>query len=91
MIVAVAYTPTEIRDEDSKNIYYTLLWSAIENISSHDISIILTAANTTIATCSCEMMSQSYIMDNAYVDPVTYDNGECFLFCCNTGLCITDT
>ena len=62
--------------------YYSLLQSAIENISSHDISIVLTNANAKIVSSLHDMRPQPYIRDNTYVDPVANDNRECLLLFC---------
>ena len=92
MTVTVAYDPTDIGDEGTKDMYYSILQSAIENTSSHDITIVLTDASATITSSSFDMMSQPYIVGNAYINPVTNDSEEyLLLFCHNTGLCITDT
>ena len=92
LTITVVYIPPDIRDKDTKDIYYSLLQSAIQNISFHDICIILTATNTTIAPFLHDKKSQLNITGKTCVNPVTNDNEEHLLpFCCNTGLCITDT
>ena len=92
MTIKVVYPSTGSGGEDTKDVYYNPPQSAIENFSSHDMCIVLTDAKATIASSSCDMMSQPYIKGNTYVGPVTNDNGEYLLFfCCNTYLCIGDT
>lgn len=80
MTIKVVYPSTGSEGEDTKDVYYNPPQSAIENFSSHDMCIVLTDAKTTIASSSCDMMSQPYIKGNTYVGPVTNDNGEYLLF-----------
>ena len=58
MTITVAYAPTDNGDGNTKDTHYSLLQSAIKNISSPDISIGLTNANATIASSSHDIMSQ---------------------------------
>ena len=48
----VAYAPTDIGDQGSKDAYDTQPQSVIENVSPHDIFIALTNANTMITSSS---------------------------------------
>ena len=70
LTVTVVYDPTIVVDEHMKDKNYCLLQSVLENISTHDISIVLTDANVMLASVSHDPQLLPHIMDPVLIDQI---------------------
>ena len=73
--VIVAYAPTDLAPENTKDMFYNQLQSIVEAAPSHDITVVLTDAN---ATLSAEALDPTlpFVTGPVFIDPTTNDNGS---------------
>ena len=72
--------PNDVIDKHMKVKYYSLLKGVLENISPHDISIILMNANATIASVLHDLQLWPHTTGTVFINPACNDNGQWFLF-----------
>ena len=89
--VIVAYSPTEVAEDQTKDAFYDQLLDAILAAPPHDIVIVLTDANATISVDPRHTIRPA-ITGPVHVDTITNNNGDRLLHLCrSTNLCISDT
>ena len=89
--VIVAYGPTELATEQTKDAYQEQLTHLIQSAPTHDVTIVLTDSNATLANDADDNTRPS-IIGPVFVDHHTNDNGHRLVDVCRTtNLCIMDT
>ena len=91
LTVIVVYGPTDIAAERSKDAYQEQLTHLIQSAPPHDVTLVLTDANASLAPDAHDGTSPA-IMGPVFVDTTTNDNGHRLVNVCRaTNLCIADT
>ena len=87
--VIQVYVPTEDEEECDKDAFYDQLRDTINEISSHDVRLLIGDLNAQICA---DRQGLEQVIDPHVTATQTNDNGDRLLFFCNTnGLCIGNT
>ena len=89
--VIVAYGPTNLAEEAAKDAFSDQLLQIIQEAPPHDITIVLTDFNASLAADTLDASLQP-VTGPVFIDTSTNDNGARLLnLCRSTNLCIADT
>ncbi|CAJ1076502.1 ZNF195 [Xyrichtys novacula] len=91
LTIIVAYAPTEVADDETKNAFFDQLHQVILQVPPHDITIVLADFNATVSSASRDPQTKNIIGPES-PDPITNNNGDRLQHLCSAGgLSIVDT